>query len=29
MAQAKNPYGDGKTAARIADAVNKFLTAQQ
>ena len=28
MAQAKNPYGDGKAAARIADAVNKFLTAQ-
>ena len=25
MAQAKNPYGDGKAAARIADALLKFL----
>ena len=26
MAQAKNPYGDGKAATRIADAVLKFLS---
>ena len=26
MAQAKNPYGDGKAAARIADAVLEFLS---
>ena len=26
MAQAKNPYGDGKAATRIAEAVQKFLT---
>lgn len=25
MAQAKNPYGDGKASAQIADAVSKFL----
>jgi len=25
MAQAKNPYGDGKAAQRIADAVSQFL----
>ena len=25
MAQAKNPYGDGKAAVRIAEAVLKFL----
>ena len=25
MAQAKNPYGDGQAATRIADAVSKFL----
>ena len=28
MAQAKNPYGDGQAATRIADAVSQFLTAQ-